>query len=175
MRNKFAPRAEQKSTALYRVLDAIARLYDTYYGVRDEQIAYTASPLGADVLRQARRDALLIHARALLVFFEMSHAERGALAGGTDNVIAADYGFEASPLDIDETTRARIVDEIGELTYGHASGADSEWDLPAIVPPLLKRSYEFMSHVQPQMTGGSALSLRWEFYRKQIGKQLRLA
>jgi hypothetical protein len=175
MRNKFAPRAEHKSTALYRVLDVIARLYDTYFVLDDQNIAYAANPLGADVLRQARRDALLLHVRMLIVFFEMSRAERGALASGTDNIIAEDYGFEARVLEIDEATRVRIVDDVGELTYGRLMGAEAEWDLPSMVPPLLKRCYEFMGHAQSEIAKGSALSLRWEFYRKQIGKQLRLA
>ena len=175
MRNKFAPRPEQKSMALYRLLDVMARLYDTYYAVYEEQIAYTGHPLGTDVLRLARRDALLLYARVLLVFFEMSGAERGALAAGTDNVIAEDYGFAAGPLAIEETTRVRLVDEVGELTYGRVAGVDGEWDLPAIVPPLLKRCHEFMSHAQAEVAKGSALSLRWEFYHRQIGKQLGLA
>ena len=174
MRNKFVPRDEQKSTALHRVLDVIARLYDGYHAVDEQKIAYPANPLGAEALRLARRDALLLHAQMLIVFYEMSLADRAALDSGADNVIAEDYDFEAHELEIDEDTRARIVEVVTELTYGRAADPAAAWDLAAIALPLLKRSSEFMSPTQGQIARGSALSLRWDFYRMQIGKQLKL-
>ena len=63
---------------------------------------------------------------------------------------------------------------VTELTYGRAADPAAAWDLAAIALPLLKRSSEFMSPTQGQIARGSALSLRWDFYRMQIGKQLKL-
>src|SRR5438105_856853 len=172
MRNKFVPKEEQRSTALYRVLDVIARLYDGYHAVDEQKIVYTLHPLGAEALRLARRDALMLHAQMLIVFYELSLADRAALDSGADNVIAEDYDFEARELEIDEDTRARIVEVVTELTYGRVADPSAAWDLAAIVLPLLKRSFEFMSHARGQIAQGSALSLRWDFYRVQIGKYL---
>jgi hypothetical protein len=97
---------------------------------------------------RALRESSVLHARALLAFFEKS--ERGAVGGGPrDEILAADFRFPAEPIGIDEGLRARLEQDLGRLAYSRGARLQSGrgWPVAALAAPVLARSRKFIDHL----------------------------
>lgn len=92
--------------------------------------------------KNARLEALLLHARVLLDFFEHTRREK-------DNVLATAYGYPASEIKIDDGLRNRLNKDLAHLTYSRLQrqGAETNWDLGSLLKPILVRFSEFADHV----------------------------
>jgi hypothetical protein len=93
---------------------------------------------------RALRESSVVHARALLAFFE--GAER---SGGGDEMLAADYRFPAEPIAIDETLRARLESDLGRLAYSRRTRLSSGrgWTVGLLAAPVLGRARRFIDHL----------------------------
>jgi hypothetical protein len=98
---------------------------------------------GTDVFtKNARLEALLLHTRVLLDFFE--HSERDK-----DDVLASDYGFPATPIQIEQILRERLNKDLAHLTFARQKrlGNSKGWDLKQLLTPLLQRFSKFADHI----------------------------
>jgi hypothetical protein len=94
------------------------------------------------VTHNARLEALLLHTRVVLEFFEHSRRER-------DNVLAIDYQFSARAVPLDSKLRERLNKDLVHLTYSRQQrlGPAKNWNLKQLLTPLLECSRQFADHV----------------------------
>lgn len=95
-------------------------------------------------MTRALRESSVVHARALLEFFERS--ER---SGDGDEILAADYAFPAEPIAIDETLRVRLESDLGRLVYSRRTRLSSGrgWTVGLLAAPVLGRARRFIDHL----------------------------
>jgi hypothetical protein len=94
------------------------------------------------ITHNARLEALLLHTRVLLDFFEHSRREH-------DNVLATDYEFSAASVPLDPKLRERLNKDLAHLTYSRQQrlGPAKGWNLKQLLTPLLERCSQFADHV----------------------------
>jgi hypothetical protein len=93
---------------------------------------------------RALRESSVIHARALLAFFEGVERSEGG-----DEMLAVDYRFPAERIDIDETLRARLERDLGLLAYSRRTRLSSGrgWTVGLLAAPVLGRARRFIDHL----------------------------
>jgi hypothetical protein len=142
MTNVYVPTQEQIRGALGHVYYEVEqfvdllRLFDTSYSELfvDKSIR--------NAFMNARLEALLIHTRVLINFFEQSANDRKK-----DDNISEDYGFPGRPVRLSKSDRTRIDKEVAHLTYSRPSfdAPDRGWVLQDLMPPILERCQEFIT------------------------------
>lgn len=169
MRNTFEPSEAQKLAALEHIcheMQQFARL-----GTIDRSnIRYAPSEALDATLRNAHLEAVLLHARTLLDFLEVSIRKRASYPFRSDDVISEDFGFEHRVGLIDDAWRDRINKELTHLTYSRPpfDGPWREWDLAKLVPPIAKRCIQFIEHIEADRRHVSALEGRWEGLKQEL-------
>ncbi len=116
-------------------------LFDVAYEIEQVPGLLKDSPTPDKITCNARLEALLLHTRVLLDFFEHSKREH-------DDVLATDYDFPAKPLALNPEIQNRLNKELAHLTYSRQQrkGPAKRW-YPRDLKPLLQRSLEFAEHV----------------------------
>jgi len=96
-------------------------------------------------------DALLVHIRALLDFYEKTKRKQGG-----DDVLAGDYGFSAKSINIDKCYRDRLNKDLAHITYSRVKRTPSTkgWPLHLILFPILLRCYKFMCFMNDKFPPG---------------------
>ena len=89
----------------------------------------------------------MAHSRALHSFFTTATEHRHK-----DDILAEDYGFRHRPIYADGS-KQRILDRINQdllhISYTRLTrlGADKQWLLSEVLPPVIERCKEFIPHV----------------------------
>lgn len=129
-------------------------LGDVYYEVRmlfhaysnyweHEQSRHTKLP---EWIHNCVVEATMVHARALLDFFERARPTSGrAKERCADDVFAEDYGFTPALFPLSTELRKRINTSIAHLSLGRTRLTDSErhWQFTVFIPQIMARSAEF--------------------------------
>ena len=98
----------------------------------------------------------MAHARALFYFFTTPIAHRHG-----DDILAEDYGFPAKPIYTDQN-KQRFLDRYNKdllhISYTRLDrlGAEKQWPIPEMLPPVIERCRLFIPHV---------ISLTWPSIR----------
>jgi hypothetical protein len=127
--------------------DKIGGLHHIAYEMEQITDLLSTFPREKGLQMNAWLEALLIHVRQLIDFFE--HSKRSIMKGQeNDDVLAADYGFSAQPIQIDAIFRERLNKDLAHLSYSRQQRIESSknWNLRDILP-LIERCKEFTDHV----------------------------
>ncbi|MBI5877103.1 MAG: hypothetical protein HZB53_05575 [Chloroflexi bacterium] len=149
MRNTFEPSEQQKRTVLEHIHHEMQQLAWLCQIDRGNNIGTPKAQPDA-ALWNARIEAILLHVRTLLDFFECSQRKRASYPYHADDVISEDFGFDhVTPL-IENQWRDRINKALTHLTYSHPPLADlnREWDWSKIVPPIARQCCRFIEHIE---------------------------
>jgi len=96
----------------------------------------------------------LLHARAILDFFEYSRTEFKVRKkkAQSDDLIAEDYGWPVKSLQIDALIKKRIDKEIAHLTYFRCGKSRDEkmWRPEEFVPVLISEADSFLKSYEKQ-------------------------
>ena len=98
-------------------------------------------------------ELILLHARAVLDFFECSRADakikRGAKRAFDDDIISEDYGWPPCEIPINRKIKTRINKEVAHLSYARCGLTieQKKWDFDAFVPVLLEHCGKFLQHL----------------------------
>jgi hypothetical protein len=134
----FTPTQEEKASALSDVAYEVEQiLYDL------NSLKRLDNPTSTNQLEvNAHLEALLLHTRVLLDFFEHPTREQ-------DDVLATDYEFSARDIGIDGKFRGRLNKDLAHLTYSRQKrlGDAKSWNIAELLSPLLERFSEFADHV----------------------------
>ena len=127
--------------------DRIGSLTHVAYEMEQIRDLLSTFPREQGLQMNAWLEALLIHVRLLLDFFE--YTRRSVTKGQeNDDVLACDYGFPASHVEISTIFRERLNKDLAHLSYSRQKrlGAAKQWDVRDL-SPLLVRCREFAEHV----------------------------
>jgi hypothetical protein len=114
--------------------------------------------------RNAFLESSLLHARALLDFFESSERKQ---RGGSelDDVLSWDFGFSAAPILIPSDLRDRLNKDLAHITYSRLQRIDNarDWRMGEIMFPLIERSLAFAEHLagSPTLLGAKDVVDAW--------------
>lgn len=161
---RFVPTKPQKIGALSRVAYEMEQIRDLLSTWPKEQ----------SLQMNAWLEALLIHVRQLLDFFE--HSKRFSMRGEeNEDVLSVDYAFPAVLIQINATFRDRLNKDLAHISYSYQQrvGASKNWNLRDILP-LLERCNEFADHVCHNWTTELPTEEvpRWESLAHTIGAAL---
>ncbi len=169
MRNTFEPSEAQKLAALehiYVEMQQFVRL-----GMIERRyVNYTPNENLDATLRSAHIEAVLLHVRTLLDFFECSKRKRASYPFRSDDVISEDFGFEhITPL-IEDYWRDRINKELAHLTYSRPplAGPDREWNLAKLVPPIARQCCKFIEQIEADPRYASAANVQWADLKQDL-------
>jgi hypothetical protein len=129
--------------------DKIEALGSVFYEIQQMHLA-SRLQTPAQPVSNALIESTLVHVRALIDFFENSERSTYRVDGMRyehDDVLAADYGFNARALDIAPQHRERLNKDLVHLSYARNTRRSPElkpWPVPELVLPLIDRSIEFI-------------------------------
>lgn len=131
----FEPTEEQRRAGLEHVHYEISQLAWLYH--------LRSVPLG-QLLKNAIIETTVIHLSILRDFFVRTSRERTQ-----DDLLAEDYGFAADSVSVDRDTIERRNKEVAHLTYTRTSKTPETrgWQFDGLVPPVLRRAQEFVTHI----------------------------
>ena len=123
-----------------------------------QQLCYS-SQLHSDTgfVKNAFVESTLVHVRVLSDFFEASRRSSFTKSGQrfeNDDVIAADYGFPPTPLNIDKQYSERLNKDLVHLSYSRnrrRSHAAKQWPATKVVLPVIVRSVEFIDSLKEEV------------------------
>ncbi len=102
------------------------------------------------LLMNAFLESMLVHVRVLLEFFERntrSTRRSGAGRQENDDVLSADFGFAARPIDLNPQYRRRLNKDLAHLSYSRNERRlpdEKRWPRQEVVQPLIERCIEFI-------------------------------
>jgi len=160
----YVPCEAEKSRALGDVFYEIQQLWASTHLTSDQPLVMNAF-----------LESVLIHVRVLLDFFERAHRSKrrdGDLTRENDDVLAADYGFDARPIDLAEIYRERLNKDLVHLTYsrGHRLPDSKPWPREEVVIPVVERAIEFIDFLDDdrlRATPGVGVA-QWRELRKNL-------
>ena|SRR2546426_1124591 len=143
---RYTPTEEQKVEALGSIFYEIQQLC---YAA---QLDHNAQPV-----KNALLESALVHVRVLIDFFEKRKRSTFKADGRpteNDDVLAADYGFPATPLNIAQRYRERLNKDLVHCSYSRNRRRLPEaktWPVRDLALPLLERSIEFIDSLQEEV------------------------
>ena len=127
--------------------EKVGALSDVAYELEQIRDLLKAWPSTPGLQQNAWIEAILVHARQLLDFFE--EPRRFVRSGKEeDDILAVDFGFVAAPVAVPKTFRLRLNKDLAHLSYSRQGRVRSQkmWHFSDLAP-LLVRGREFAEHV----------------------------
>jgi hypothetical protein len=147
---RYNPTTTEKADALGSVFYELQQLWLSSHLIGEPQ-----------AVMNAFLESMLVHVRVLLDFFERDQRStyRSEL-GPTENddVLACDFGFQASPVDLNRTYRARLNKDLVHLAYSRNTRQlpdEKAWPRRDVVRPLIERAIEFIDSLDDATLDGA--------------------
>jgi len=134
----FHPTPKQKDIALghffYRVEQLI---FSSMLRLTPDQIVHNALV-----------ESTLVHARALLEFFERKSRTKDPSRYEKDDVLLADYGFSPFKVRVNPNYKKRLDKDLAHFTYSERVSSDEKkWNYEELVHPILLGTKDFIEHL----------------------------
>jgi len=173
---KFIPADEQLMNMLPHIHHEIFQMTETLWTgtsmLKDLSGKVCQMQLENDLWRSC-----LIHARILLDFFEFEK-RRTRYDKEMDDVLSADYGFQAQKVEIVSHYRVMMNRDLAHLTYSRADRKVAEYLSPItkVFLPLLQRCAEFSEHLlsTDMLDNAPGYLLSWETLLDRIKSLVEL-
>src|SRR5215813_13878357 len=131
----FHPTPKQKDIAL------------GHFFYRVEQLIFSSMRrLTPDqIVHNALVESTLVHARALLEFFERKSRTKDRQGYEKDDVLLADYSFGPAKVNINPNYKERLDKDLAHFTYSERVTQDQkEWNYKELVHPILLSAKDFI-------------------------------